>query len=331
MSYAKAEQLIELATLASSRREGISLEDIEVLFSVSHRTAQRLIRALELQFPEVRTITDESGRRRWLLSNGPLHDSLTLSAEELAAMELAIVQLRQSNAMSEVAILSGLRDKIVGLVPRSITRLEPDYAALLEAQGLIARPGPRPIVDERIRDKLVAAIKACRVATIRYRSNHDKSHSSRIVRPLGFLYGVRQYLVAEDPSDSRGPTIKTYRLDLVKAVRISDRYFTRPGWFDLQQFANSAFGVFQRDDQIGEVIWRFKPEAVKHAASYLFHPSQSQEMQPDGSLLVKFRAAGIVEMAWHLYAWGDNVEVIAPKALKALIEGYQRKDFTVLP
>lgn len=34
---------------------------------------------------------------------------------------------------------------------------------------------------------------------------------------------------------------------------------------------------------------------------------------PDDSLLVRFRAGGALEMSWHLYTWGDAVEVIEPK------------------
>jgi len=30
----------------------------------------------------------------------------------------------------------------------------------------------------------------------------------------------------------------------------------------------------------------------------------------DGSLVVKFRAGGRKEMDWHLYTWGDEVEVL---------------------
>ena len=35
--------------------------------------------------------------------------------------------------------------------------------------------------------------------------------------------------------------------------------------------------------------------------------------QPDGSLLVRFRAGGALEMCWHLFTWGDHVEVLVPK------------------
>ncbi|MFC3119550.1 hypothetical protein ACFOHS_19975 [Jhaorihella thermophila] len=35
-------------------------------------------------------------------------------------------------------------------------------------------------------------------------------------------------------------------------------------------------------------------------------------MLEDGRLEVRFHAGGWLEMAWHLYQWGDSVEVVAP-------------------
>ena len=51
----------------------------------------------------------------------------------------------------------------------------------------------------------------------------------------------------------------------------------------------------------------------------------------DGGLIVRFEASGWLEMAWHLYQWGDKVEVIAPKALRTMVEGYRRSDFAAMP
>ena len=39
MSFSKAQDLIRLAQLAAARRSGISLEEIILVFEVSHRTA----------------------------------------------------------------------------------------------------------------------------------------------------------------------------------------------------------------------------------------------------------------------------------------------------
>ena len=44
-----------------------------------------------------------------------------------------------------------------------------------------------------------------------------------------------------------------------------------------------------------------------------------------------YRAAGLLEMAWFLYQWGDAVEVLEPAALRAMVEGYRLSDFPALP
>src|SRR3546814_5990768 len=72
--------------------------------------------------------------------------------------------------------------------------------------------------------------------------------------------------------------------------------------------------------QYGEIVWRFLPEAASRAAEFQFHPNQSAEYRDDGSLIVRFKAAGWLEMAWHLYQWGDKVEVLEPAGLRARSE-----------
>jgi predicted DNA-binding transcriptional regulator YafY len=47
-----------------------------------------------------------------------------------------------------------------------------------------------------------------------------------------------------------------------------------------------------------------------------FHANQRVEPLDDGSVIVRFRASGMLELAWHLFTWGDKVQVVAPEALK---------------
>jgi predicted DNA-binding transcriptional regulator YafY len=54
------------------------------------------------------------------------------------------------------------------------------------------------------------------------------------------------------------------------------------------------------------------------------------EDRPDGSLIVRFSASG-VEMCWHLYVWGDQVEVLAPERLRDMVHAWRRSDFPSLP
>jgi predicted DNA-binding transcriptional regulator YafY len=331
MSFAKADQLLELATLVSSRRMGVTLDDVTERFGCVLRTAQRMMGALEAAFPDVVASFGEDGRKRWRLEGGHLRDLLSLAPEELAALDLAISELGRSNSHLEAQTLQRLKDKILTLVPRrSMARLETDHEALLEAQGVIARPGPKPKIDEDAAAAILEAIKGCYILELRYQSRKDETARIRHVAPYGILSGARRYLVGRPFEDTDGP-IRTYRLDGVDAARVTDQPFTRPENFNLQEFANRAFGVYQNDAEYGEVIWRFRPEAAEHARRYQFHPEQTLKNMEDGSLVVHFNASGHLEMCWHLYAWGDKVEVIAPDSLRELVADYRRSDFPAMP
>ena len=101
MSFWKAEQLLALATLVAARHAGVTLDDVIERFSVSKRTAQRMMRALEAQFTDTSVSTDGEGRKRWHLPSGALRDLMSLSPEELAALDIAIETLKRSGLAVE--------------------------------------------------------------------------------------------------------------------------------------------------------------------------------------------------------------------------------------
>ena len=217
------------------------------------------------------------------------------------------------------------------LVPRSkAARLETDYEALLEAHGLAARPGPRPRTEPAVMASIAEALKACRFLDIQYRSRGDEAPRIRRIAPLGVLLGLRRYIVAKVDEDMSG-RICLFRADAISSATLVSKVFVRDTNFDLKAFANRAFGSFQNEEEYGPVVWRFLPEAAPHAKEFEFHPGQAFEDQPDGSVIVRFSAAGHLEMCWHLYAWGNKVEVIAPPKLRALVHNFRRDDFPALP
>lgn len=331
MSFRKAEQLLELATFISSRHLGITLDDAQQRFAVSKRTAQRMLRVFEAQFADSDVHVDPEGRKRWRLRSAALRDLMTIAPEELAALDLALETLRRDSLTIEHANLRALREKVLALVPRSkIAKLETDHEALLEAQGLAARPGPRQRIDREVAAAISEAIKACRILEVHYRGRSDQEGRVRLLAPYGLLTGLRRYLVARDEEDLSAPP-KLFVVENVETALVTHRSFERDSTFSLQTFANRAFGVYQNDAEFGDVVWRFSPKAAAHARTFEFHPLQSVEDEPDGSLSVRFAAAGHIEMAWHLYIWGNDVEVLQPEALRKLVEGFQRPDFPALP
>ncbi len=331
MSFWKAEQLLGLATLAAARHTGITIDDVIDRYSVSKRTAQRMLHALEAQFSDTVTSLDDEGRKRWRLPSAPLRDLMTMSAEELAALDIAVETLKRSGLTVEADQLLGLREKVVALVPRSkAARLETDHEVLLEAQGLAARPGPRQRIDRTVAAAIAEAIKAFRILDVAYQARGEHEPRQRRLAPYGLLTGIRRYLVARSEDDLGGKA-RLYVVENIRTARVTADGFTRDTAFNLQAFANRAFGVFQNPEEYGELVWRFSPRAASHARGFEFHPSQVLEDQPDGSLVVRFWASGHLEMAWHLYMWGDDVEVLSPAALRETVHAHRRSDFPSLP
>jgi predicted DNA-binding transcriptional regulator YafY len=331
MSFEKARQLIELATFVAARRMGVTLGDVGERFCVSRRTAQRILHALEAQFPDTESGFDEEGHKRWRLQTGALRDLLTLTSDELAALDLSIETLKRNSQGVEATVLRSLREKILALVPRSkIARLETDHEALLEAQGLAARPGPTARLAPEIASTISTALKASERLKIVYHSRGSAKPTARVVEPYGVLIGIRRYLVAKPKGDASGP-LRYYVAEKIQSAELTGEIFERDPGFDIDQHAQKAFGAFQNDAEFGEVIWKFKPEVAAHARAFLFHPTQVLEDQPDGSLIVRFSASGHLEMCWHLYMWGDQVEVLAPAILRRMVDPYRRSDFLALP
>ena len=327
----KARRLADLEAMARGRG-GMTLRMVAQEFEVSHRTAQRLMRELEDRHPDVTTWTDDDRLTRWRLPPPERLPAWDAEPEDLAALDLAIAALRQAQRPVEAARLSGIRDRLMGLIPqRRATRIAVDHEALLEAQGLAFRPGPRLTVPRAVFEELTAAIKACHVVEMLYRTHREPEPTWRTVHPYGILTGLYGYLVAireDDPAR----IVRTYRLQEVREIRPVDRMFERDPGFDLGRFSARSFGVFQNATEYGEVVWRFRPgRAAERARSFAFHPDQTATEEPDGALTVRFHAAGHLEMCWYLYAWGDAVEVLAPEPLRRMVEGYRRGDFATLP
>jgi predicted DNA-binding transcriptional regulator YafY len=68
-------------------------------------------------------------------------------------------------------------------------------------------------------------------------------------------------------------------------------------------------------------VWKFTPEVAADAKEFVFHPTQKIAEQPDGSLVVRFRAGGGLEMCWHLFTWGGHLSILGPKRLHKLLNG----------
>ncbi|RKR02836.1 helix-turn-helix transcriptional regulator [Maricaulis maris] len=330
MSFSKAVDLLRLARLATSFN-GISLSEIEAEFGCVRRTAQRMTQALEQVFPDTEDHVDGEGIKRWRVPRRRVGEFFAPQADEVAALELALSTLQRDGLGREAGQLRSLRSKIDLLMPdRGRARVEADEEALLEAMGHAARPGPQPASDPQVDAAIADALKGPFVLKIRYRGRRDETARDRWIEPYGLLLGARRYLVGRDRDRTDGH-MRHFRVEDIEQAEATADWFAREDGFDFDAYANRAFGVFQDEREFGEVVWKFSPDAAPHAARYRFHPGQTSQTGEDGALTVRFEACGWLEMCWHLYAWGDQVEVLAPPELAEMVRDHRRSDFPGLP
>lgn len=330
MSFSKAVDLLRLAMLATSR-SGACLSEVEAEFGGVRRTAQRMMCALEEAFPATERYVGEDGRHYWRLPSRAVAPLLTPTAEELVGLRSAIAELERVDMQGEATQLRNLERKVRALIPsdRSL-RLATDEEALLEAMGFAARPGPRPSINEAVDQAISQALKGPFELRISYQGRADAEASWRSIEPLGLLLGSRRYLVGIDTAKRDG-RYRHYRVEDILDAEVQDKVFSYPPDFVLSEYAKRAFGSYHNDAEYGEVVWRFSAAAADRATRFQFHPEQETERTSDGSLVVRFNASGHLEMSWHLYAWGDSVEVLSPSELAGMVHPFRRSDFAALP
>jgi predicted DNA-binding transcriptional regulator YafY len=312
--YERTHDVLRLVLELQASATGLCLEDIQALFEVDRRTATRMRDAAVRLFPDATFRQGDDRRRYWYIPRGRAAGLAAWNPEELAALDAAARRARRDGRADQSDALATLSAKLRALPDASTAaRLEPDLEALTEGEGLATRAGPRPKIDSAVVADLRHAILARRKVRLHY-TRRDGEAVAHKVYPYGFLYGSRHYLVAY--SRPAG-THLLYRLPNIARVEVLPEYFERDRAFSLDAFARRSFGVFQEDPI--DVVWRFAPEAAADAREFCFHPDQTLEEEPDGSLLVKFRAGGRLEMAWHLFTWGPHVEVVAPVRLRRLL------------
>ena len=133
----------------------------------------------------------------------------------------------------------------------------------------------------------------------------------REVSPFGLLFGRANYLVAQEDAEA-GP--RNWRLDRVHDIEVLAEPAAVPETFSLQDYADESFGIYH--DAVEDVVLAVTPEGAEDALRWRFHANQQVAAQEDGSVIVRFRASGMRELAWHLFTWGDKVRVVAPEILR---------------
>ena len=312
MRYERLKDIVRLAVRLQAANGGLTLEDIQADLSVSRRTAERMRDAVDEVFGQLERVDTGDAKHHWRLRSDVLRRLVTISPDELAELDSAASALERAGLEERVETLRDLAAKLRAMLRTgSLERIASELEALVQAEGLAMRAGPKPRLDPGVLSTLREAITTCRVVDFRYFARTTGQRSRQRVRPLGLLYGNRAFLVA---SSDWSEEPRLWRLANVSELRISDEAFERDLEFDLEEYAKRSFGTFQEEPI--QVVLRFDAGAARDASTFVFHPDQTTKTNDDGSLTVRLEAGGIDEMCWHLFTWGESVTIEKPLRLR---------------
>ena len=311
LRHERVVELLRLAIHLQGTRSGLTIADIQEEFSVSRRTAERMRDAVEAAFGPLEVVDTDAGDRRihWRLRSRALLPFIHISPEELADLEVAAGSVDRASLAEHIGrLVVKLRAASRGHSPEEFDSV---MEAVMEAEGLAMRAGPRESFEEDLLSRVRDAITRRRKIEFKYLSRGTGRRNRQRVRPYGVLYGNRVFLVGRT---DRGTEPRLWRLGNISEARITDETFERDPAFSLQRYAEHSFGPFQENPF--DVVLRFDVDAAPDAKAFRFHTSQTTTENGDGSLTVRFRAGGVEEICWHLVTWGESVTILEPARLR---------------
>jgi len=313
MRHEKATLVLELARRLAASAEGLSTEEMAEGLGVCRRTAERMRDAVAQVFPQMEVL-QEGVSKRFRIPRGLDGFYQSPTTEELVELTRAVDALRSSGHINRAATLEGLDRKIrAALKAEHRRRISPDVEALARAELTGIRAGPQPVEDPDLLAGIRRALMGMCQVRFRYMGG-SKPGAVRTLVPYGLFFERMNYLVGAEAGSSQP---RNWRLDRIADFEVLDVPGAPPDDFSISDYTAKSFGVFH--DQVEQVRLRFTGDAALEAARWRFHPAQSVTKEDDGSLIVQFETGGMLELAWHLFTWRGEVEILSPARLNAVM------------
>ena len=301
LRYSRVSDILSLLTLMQSKVLGITLTDIQNELNVSRRTAERLRDAILCIFTQIDEIETDDREKHWGFTSGYLNEFITFAPDEIATLESIKETLKYKDKKQTIETII---TKLKAISRKNITNVEDAIEMILKTEGVAVSQKPNYKVDLKTLETIRTAIKENRKINVLYR---DKN---KTLAPYGIIYGSNMHLIAME-GNSEHPY--NYLIHKINKIELTRETFDK-GDFDIKEYANRSFGVYQNKPMKVELL--FEQRVQEDVLNHNFHPTQKIKQNPDGTLTVTFKASGTHEIIWHLFKWSDNVKLISPKSLK---------------
>lgn len=248
----------------------------------------------------------KEGRRYKLDHRRALH-TVKLTNHEMLALYLAARLLSRHSDEHNPHVVNALEKLADAMMVK----------APIMAQHIVQ--AAHAVRGRRLRREYVSALETLtqgwaqgRKVQFRYRSYTkdeitERTFAPYFIEPSGIGYAC--YAIGYD---DRSQDMRTFKIERMYEVYLTNTLFTVPEPFDAQQLLASAWGVIWRAEGGIEVVLRFAPDVVRRLKESTWHPSQRIEDLPDGACLFTVHVGSTLEFKPWVRQWGSAVTVISP-------------------
>lgn len=312
MKRSRINRVIEILTTLQAG-ESYTVSDLSRMFGTSRRTIFRDLKELQAIGVPYHYDPDTGG-----YSINPEYFLPPADLNFQEALSLLLLAHKVSNQMQlpfkQSALLAAL--KIENNLPAKIREYCSTALRNISTRADVRKPVRQNARFDRTFTQLQQAIAKKRKVNICYSSLLGSAVSSIELCPYHLLYNdkVWHVLGRSFPDES----ICIFELNRIRELEITDKCFLIEGDFDVSEYLGRAWSMVP-EGRIYHVKLHFLPEVADKIAEVEWHRTQKVTFNDDGSAIVEFRVDGLNEITWWILGYGDQVQVLAPKALRKRI------------
>ncbi|MGV0625128.1 helix-turn-helix transcriptional regulator [Mycolicibacter minnesotensis] len=299
----RADRLVATLLLLQQRQQ-VTAAEVARELEVSERTARRDLEALSTAGVPVYSVQGRRGG--WRLLGGARTDLSGLTASEARALFL----VAGPASTATPAVKTALR-KLVRALPEPF-RAQAEAAAssvVVDPRHWGSRlPVPR---TPRFLDELQEAV-ICGVQVRLGYVDGKGAHTERTIHPLGIVAkGSRWYLVSHTEVGRR-----TFRIDRVSSVQLTDVPVQRPDGFDLAESWREIADEVDRKSTPLQAHAVCAPEAVGRLRMVLGGRLEVGDATPDGRIEIVIRGYNEYALAGEIAGFVEWLEITGPQAVR---------------
>jgi predicted DNA-binding transcriptional regulator YafY len=218
------------------------------------------------------------------------------------------------------------------LMVRYADKYDPDLASAFEKLAAVLPPALREHVDRTLDDLsrrptdetfsrhvrlLTQAWAERRVVSLDYApAPYAPEAAPRTARMRPYLIEPSLqthalYLIGWDETRNG---MRTFKIERIRDVSLTPDGFEPPD-AEIDGMFERAWDIIADQEPV-EVVLRFAAKVASRVREARWHPTERVAEEADGSLTWQATVAGPIEIRLWILSWGDDVEVVAPEALR---------------